>query len=156
MRVKNMENKKEFYKRCLILKENRVISVPFPPPDGELLITGSVGIYPTEQFIQEIQSVISKRTTEELLRSGLITYFINDELVWRKNEYKKVKKQDLTEGDIVIKFSLRKIKSEEDIVKTPGEYWLRLGFAFTYTPRPAPAPAPKKGAGAEGKQEVVK
>ncbi|MGC9123939.1 MAG: hypothetical protein ACP5IB_07750 [Thermoplasmata archaeon] len=144
--------------KCLIVRENngenKVDAVPFPPEDGVLLITGSVGIYPLEHFIQEIQSVISKRSIEELLNSGFISYFINDELVYRKGQYMKVKKQDLMEGDIVIKFSLRKRRKEDDIISTPGNYWLRLGFAFTYTPRPAPAP--KKGARAEGKQEVVK
>jgi hypothetical protein len=144
--------------KCLIVRENKVDAVkvdavPFPPKEGELLITGSVGINPTEQFVLELEEVFKKRSVEELLREGVVSYFItSDELVYREGHYIKIPPTEVKEGDIVIKFSLRKNKREEDIISTPGEYWLRLGFAFIYTPRPAP----KKGARAEGKQEVVK
>ncbi|MGC8860752.1 MAG: hypothetical protein ACP5QH_06080 [Thermoplasmata archaeon] len=74
--------------KCLIVRDGKVIPVPFPPEEGDLLITGSVGIYPLEQFIKEIEEVISKRTIDDLIRSGLISYFItSDELVYREGQY---------------------------------------------------------------------
>jgi len=132
--------------KCLVWdeKENKIEISDFPP-FGKLYVTGTNGFLFSKSFILDLTEIITKHSLEELIESGLITIFISkdDELVFRNDKYMHIETEQLQVGDVVIKYSIRKIKAEEEIVSAPASYWQSVGEAFVWKGNRTLTPAPR-------------
>jgi len=138
MKERNEKIEKEKKIKCVIWnKEKEQLEIVDFPPIGRLYVTNTIEFSEfsfSKSFINDLEEIMKKHSLEELLKSGLISVYIDkdDELVYRNDKYIHIETKELNENDIVIKFSLRKTHIEEDIVSTPASYWLTVGEAFVW------------------------